>query len=99
MCERWRNSFEAFLADMGPRPEGHSIDRIDPNGNYEPGNCRWAERLTQERNRTSNHRLTFNGETLALSEWSERTGINYRTLQDRLVNGWSVEKALTTPCR
>ncbi len=82
MCERWLNSFANFLADMGLRPSPeHSLDRFpNNNGNYEPGNCRWATRKQQVRNRRSNQLVSFNGETHLLIEWSEMLGIPYKTL-------------------
>jgi hypothetical protein len=97
VCRRWRLSFEAFLADMGARPAGHSIDRLDSNGNYEPGNCRWATKTRQARNHTDNRTATLNGETLCASEWAERTGIPASAIVKRLRRGWSDERALTTP--
>ena len=101
MCDRWRNSFAAFLDDMGPRPsEKHSIDRY-PNqtGNYEPGNCRWATSLEQNANLTRNRMLTCGGETLHASEWARRMGVNVSVVFKRLRMGWSDEKTITTPSR
>jgi hypothetical protein len=98
VCERWL-IFENFHEDMGQPPTGHSIDRIDNDRGYEPGNCRWATQTTQQRNRTNNHRLTLNGETKTLVEWSESQGIHPMTLRNRIVSGWPVERALLTPAR
>ncbi len=98
VCDRWRDSFENFLADMGPRPsEQHSIDRIDNNGNYEPGNCRWATKKQQLHNLRRNHFMTFNGETLVMAEWARRIGATPQGIIARLNNGWSDERALGTP--
>lgn len=99
VCERWRNDFPAFLADMGPRPAGTTLDRINPDGNYEPSNCRWATAKEQGRNRRNNVRYAFNGESLTLPEWEERTGIDKGVLFCRLKSGWSIERALTEPTR
>ncbi len=99
VCEHWRNSFENFLEDMGPRPSRqHSIDRF-PNtkGNYEPGNCRWATRKQQQRNLKSNRLIEFRGETLCVSEWAERLGVDRHRIYDRLNRGWSDESAITEP--
>ncbi|MCP1173759.1 hypothetical protein [Ralstonia chuxiongensis] len=95
VCERWRNSFEAFLADMGPS-NGLTIDRIDNDGNYEPGNCRWATVREQSQKTSRIKLLTFNGETLSLAEWARRLGIRANTLTMRLnAYKWPLEKALT----
>jgi hypothetical protein len=98
VCQAWF-SFEAFLADMGERPSpSHSLDRYpDQNGNYEPGNCRWATGKEQCRNRRDNNLITFNGETKTAAEWSEITGITPSTLRARTRAGWPADKCLTTP--
>jgi hypothetical protein len=96
VCERWE-SFENFLADMGNRPHGATLDRINTDGDYEPGNCRWATRVEQARNLNRNHRLTLNGESLPLSAWAERLGMCAATIRYRVEEGWSDEAALTTP--
>jgi len=81
VCDRWRTSFEAFLADVGPRPTPrHSLDRIDNDGDYEPGNVRWATSFEQSRNRRNVKLYTHDGETLTLSEWADRVGLPYSTL-------------------
>lgn len=95
VCERWLHSFEAFLEDMGEKPPRTSIERKNVNGNYEPGNCRWATQREQTRNKRTNHLITFNGQTKTLMEWSEITGIDYRLIRKRIVEfEWPVEKAL-----
>lgn len=100
VCERWRHSFLAFFEDMGSRPSSdHQIDRIDGDRDYEPGNCRWATRAEQNRNRRDNRYLEFNGEKLCLTDWAKRYGIHKGTLHDRLARGLSVREALTTPVR
>lgn len=99
VCERWLD-FAAFYEDMGPRPSPkHTLDRF-PNakGNYEPGNCRWATPKEQLRNRPSYVRmLTINGETACVSEWAERSGVSVSLLFSRINNGWSPDKAISTP--
>ena len=94
VCERWQ-SFENFLADMGERPEGHSIDRIDPNGNYEPSNCRWADSSAQARNRRNNRMLTIDGVTQTMQDWSELDGAaDYKNIHNRLKLGWTEREAV-----
>ena len=101
ICRKWRNSFEAFLADMGRKPSPrHSIDRFpDPNGNYEPGNCRWATPQEQGQNFRTTKRIEFNGELLTSQEWSLKTKISNKEINRRLGRGWSVERTLTQSMR
>lgn len=99
ICREWRESFAAFLRDVGNRPTPeHSIDRIDFDGNYEPGNVRWATRVTQARNRSCTRWLEYNGEVRCLSEWSLLLGIKKTTLFQRL-RRMSVRDAFETPVR
>lgn len=100
ICDRWLNSFENFYKDMGDIPsKNHSIDRIDVNGDYSPENCRWSDSKTQSRNKKFNHNVTFNNETMCIAAWAEKLSIKYSTLSDRILRGWTIEKALTTPVK
>lgn len=96
VCERWE-TFENFLADMGERPPGTSIDRTDVNGDYCLENCRWASDETQARNRSNNVMLTYHGKTMTQTDWCKNRGIKLGTLRRRLDLGWSIERALETP--
>ena len=96
ICDRWKNSFSAFVEDMGNRPGGYSIERMNNDGPYSPDNCRWATRFEQANNKCNNRKITFRGTTKTVSEWSDKTGIKRNTLYTRLyVRGWSIEKSLT----
>jgi hypothetical protein len=96
VCARW-SKFEHFLHDMGKKPYTRaSIDRIDVNGNYEPGNCRWTDSKTQGRNRRCNRIVSFDGRKMTLAEAVENTGLNYSTVLHRILNGWDPERALST---
>lgn len=88
MCERWANSFEKFIEDMGPRPSNkYSIDRIDNDGNYEPSNCRWADRRTQASNKRNIKRYEYDGKLLTKVEISEKLGVSARTFYRHAQNG------------
>ncbi len=96
VCKRW-GTFENFLEDMGERPPGTTIDRFpNQDGNYEKSNCRWATYAKQNRNMRSNVMIEFRGEKHCLSDWSSILGINRATLNNRIMRGWSVERAFTT---
>lgn len=94
VCDRWKDSFENFYADMGVRPEGLTLDRIDTNGNYEPSNCRWANNETQVASRRDAHTLTINGETKSVASWAKQLGINQATIKYRIKKGLSVDKII-----
>lgn len=98
MCDRWRESYAAFMGDMGPRPSlDYSVERINNDGPYSPENCRWATDREQSNNRRNNHRITLNGTTKTLVEWARSIGISTGTITRRLNLGWSPEHALTFP--
>lgn len=96
VCNRWMR-FENFLTDMGRAPsKKHSIDRIDVNGDYEPGNCRWATNAEQGRNKRSNRLVSFDGKTMIVADWAKHLGISRDTLVWRLNSGWSLDRALSS---
>jgi hypothetical protein len=98
VCEEWRNDYAAFLAYVGRRPSlKHSLDRIDNDGNYEPGNVRWATKKQQTINRNVTIYLTYLDRTLTLEEWSVEVNIPVVTLSRRYHRGWSVEQVLFSP--
>jgi hypothetical protein len=98
VCDRWRHSFENFLADMGEAPfAGASIDRKDNKGNYDPGNCRWATRQQQNNNKTSNRMIDIEGKTQSLAEWSRELGVNPYSVSTRIQRGWDDVDALLKP--
>lgn len=82
-CEEWEK-FENFFRDMGVRPEGTTLDRIDPAGNYEPSNCRWADIITQENNRRNNRRFEYDGEKLTLPQIARKYGISRSNLANKI---------------
>lgn len=98
VCDRWFNSFDNFLLDMGVRPSTkHSLDRIDNSGGYSPENCRWATWVEQARNRTNNVYVNYNGEVYKLVELCELLGVNYKLAIGRVTRGWDIEKSLFHP--
>ena len=95
VCDRWRQ-FENFVADMGPRPAGATLDRVDTTGDYSPENCRWASKKQQANNHGINHWITVDGERMTLAQASEKYGVKLGTIWARLKNyGWSEQEAAT----
>ena len=96
VCSRW-NCFLSFLHDMGERPEGKTLDRIDNDGNYCPENCRWATLNKQMKNRSTTRFLTFHGVTKTILEWGNILNMHPDTIKSRIRRGWDVNKTLTMP--
>lgn len=96
VCDRWLK-FSNFLEDMGVKPAGLELDRIDNNGGYFLDNCRWISGIENKRNTRGNRYLVYGGEKLCVAAWAEKLGINKGTITNRLSRGWSVEETLSTP--
>lgn len=97
VSERWFE-FASFLLDMGERPEGTALDRIDNSKGYEPGNCRWATPKEQANNKRNNVVLSYRGRQQTVAQWAREQGLSYHTLSRRIGKlGWSVERSLSTP--
>lgn len=99
VCDRWLESFENFLADMGepPTPK-HSLERVDNDSGYSKENCKWATRAEQLRNKRTNRWISYRGRTMCLEDWAREVGITNHGLAGRIdKSGWSIERALTTP--
>lgn len=97
VCAEW-DDFSTFLHDMGKRPsQKHTLERLDNDGPYRPGNCVWATRPVQARNKRTTRWITFHGVTQCLTDWARQQGLDKSTVCHRLARGWSIERTLTTP--
>ncbi len=97
VCERWQKNFHDFVADIGERPKGYTLERVDNDKGYSPDNCKWATRAEQAANKRNTTILTFNGETMTLTAWARKIGLKADTLKMRLLRGIPLERALTMP--
>jgi hypothetical protein len=97
VCDKWRNDFAAFFADMGHRPDGGTIERIDPEGNYAPDNCRWADLKEQARNRRVARRVLYRGQSIHIADFAESLGVPYWRVLGRIRRGWTPERIASTP--
>ncbi len=99
VCERWQESFENFLSDMGERPEGCSIDRIDGTKGYFKENCRWASIDVQADNKANITQLTYQGVTQSIRKWSEVSDLSYDVIRCRYNAGWAIDDIFKIPFR
>ena len=98
ICDEWRADFEAFARHMGERPSlEHTVDRVDPDGNYEPGNCRWLTISEQQNNRANTIHFEWQGRTWTIKEACAATGIEHATMAYRYNNGWSPDEMMAIP--
>lgn len=98
VCSRW-SEIANFIEDMGPRPPGYTIERIDNHKGYEPSNCKWATRAEQNGNSRKNRHLTHAGRTMTISEWEREIGLARGSLWARINSGWDTARAIETPAR
>lgn len=96
VCDRWQGSFDNFLSDMGERPKGMSLDRIDNEGHYTPENCHWATGFEQANNKRNNVILEYHGRRQTAPQWARELGISVRNIYSRRRSGWSDERILST---
>lgn len=96
VSDEWHD-FQTFFRDMGNRPAGYSIDRIDNNAGYSKENCRWSTTAQQNNNRRVNRKATINGRTQTIAEWAKEYGVTWQVMKGRVERGWSEEDAATTP--
>lgn len=99
VCERWRNSFKNFFADMGDRPEGHSLDRVDNYKGYNKGNCRWVLARHQHWNKRKTIFIKIGADRRCIQDWASTCGVAVKTIYNRIRRGWDPVKAVTTPTR
>lgn len=93
VCEKW-NNFSGFYEDMGKRPQGTTLDRIDNNKGYSKENCKWSTSFEQQNNRRNTRRIKYKGDKKTIAEWSTFLGIKYNTLSTRIRRGWTIEKSI-----
>lgn len=94
MCDRWREDFRAFIADMGRCPVGLELDRIDVNGHYEPGNCRWTTRIVQANNKRWHRYVDIDGQRMTVAQAARAAGVSAFVVYGRLNRGWPIDRAL-----
>lgn len=100
ICDRWLESFDNFLEDMGERPEGATLDRIEPDKGYYKENCRWADSKKQSLNKNNTKYITYNGETKKFIEFCKELNLHYNTVLERIRrHKWTIERALSTPTK
>jgi len=95
VCDRWINSYENFLKDMGEKPLGMSLDRINSKKNYEPKNCKWSSIKEQQNNKSTNVFIKFNGQSLTISQWADKFNMPSSRLRARIKRGWNFKDAIT----